>query len=79
MTAIEKLNKIKSIIETNPYKDLNNEASIQKYLDEFVKKTDYEVPKEHLSAYQLGSAEAIINYLVKYILGNINNIINDKK
>lgn len=79
MTATEKLNKIKSILETNPYKDLNNDVSIQKYLDEFVEKTVYEVPKEHLSAHKLGCAEAIINYLVKYILGDIKNIINDKK
>ena len=79
MTATEKLNKIKTILETNPYKDLNNVASIQKYLDEFVEKTDYEVQKEYLSAYQLGCTKAIINYLMEYILGDIKNIINDKK
>ena len=79
MTATEKLNKIKTILETNPYRDLNNEASIKKYLDEFVEKTVYEVPKEHLYSCQLGCAEAIINYLVKYILGDIKNIIDDKK
>lgn len=79
MTATEKLNKIKSILETNPYKDLNNDASIKKYFDEFVEKANYEVSNEHLSAYQLGSAKVIINYLVEYILGDIKNIINDKK
>lgn len=79
MTATEKLNKIKSILETNPYKDLNNDASIKKYFDEFVEKANYEVPNEQLSAYQLGSAKVIINYLVEYILGDIKNIINDKK
>ena len=79
MTATEKLNKIKSILETNLYKDLNTNENIEKYLDELVEKANFEIPREHMLAYKLGAAEAIINYIVKYILGDIKDIINDKE
>lgn len=79
MTTTEKLNHIKWILETNPYKDLNADAIIKKYLDKFAEEeAGYEIPREHLSAYKLGCAEAIINYLVKYILGDIKKTLEEK-
>lgn len=77
MAAKDKLNRIKWILETNPYKDLTNEENINKYLNDFAEKAGYEISREHLSAYKLGCAEAIINHLVKYILGDIKKTLEE--
>ena len=77
MTAKDKLNHIKWILETNHYKDLDSDENVSKYLNDFAEKADYEVPSEHLSAYKLGCAEAIINHLVKYILGDIKKTLEE--
>ena len=77
MTATDKLNYIKRILETNPYKDLDSDENVSKYLNDSAENADYEVPREHVSAYKLGCAEAIINYLVKYILGDIKKTLEE--